>query len=337
MSKVLALLFPRYPTFQLFLSLAIAMFITIVATPLLIRILRHRNIGQVVRADGPERHLTKQGTPTMGGIILILATAVAYLLVSASRGLSPKGLALLGVFAACGLVGLIDDARKALKARSLGLRARDKLIAQFVISLAFAYVAITYAGISTDVSIPLTRYVIQLGVAYPLFVALVIMSATNAVNLTDGLDGLAGGTAAIVALAFAGIAFREQMPDVAFFAAAIGGACVGFLWWNAYPAAIFMGDTGSLALGGAIAGLAIVTKTELFLPLIGAIYVTEALSVIIQVAVYRYTRRRVFKMAPIHHHFEMLGWSETQVMLRFWIMTAIFAAWGFALYFSGGR
>ncbi|MCX7832283.1 MAG: phospho-N-acetylmuramoyl-pentapeptide-transferase, partial [Actinobacteria bacterium] len=209
------------------------------------------------------------------------------------------------------------------------------LFLQFLISLSFSYFAINYAGLPTYIEIPLTGYVLELGWAYPLFVYLVISATTNTVNLTDGLDGLAAGTVAIASAALAAIAFRERIPDVAFFAAAVAGAAAGFLWWNAHPAQIFMGDTGSLSLGGAIAAVSVLTKTELFLPLIGGIYVIEGLSVILQVISYKLFKKRIFKMAPIHHHFEMLGWSETQVMIRFWIFAGFLAALGFALYFSG--
>jgi phospho-N-acetylmuramoyl-pentapeptide-transferase len=184
------------------------------------------------------------------------------------------------------------------------------------------------------VTIPLVKASIPLGLLYYPFLYLIIMSTTNTVNLTDGLDGLAGGTVAIVMVAYAGIAFRQNHLDLALVCAAIGGACIGFLWYNVFPAEIFMGDTGSLALGGAIGAMAVLTKTELLLPLIGGIYVIEALSVIIQIFFFQYfNQQRVFKMAPIHHHFEMLGWSETKVMVRFWIITGVFAGLGFALYF----
>lgn len=337
MSNILELLFPRYPTFQLFLALAFAMFFTIVLTPALISLSRKRNLGQVVRADGPEPHLKKQGTPTMGGFVIIFSAVAAYLIISFARGYTTKGLLAVGLFLAFGIIGFLDDYLKTSKVRSLGLRARDKLLIQLLISMVFSYLAVTYVGIGTAIDVPLTNYIWEFGVLYPLLVYLVIAATTNTVNLADGLDGLAGGTVAIVMLALSGIAFREELPDLAFYGAAVAGACIGFLWWNVYPAQIFMGDTGSLALGGAIAGMAILTKTELLLPLIGGIYVIEGLSVIMQVISFRYSKKRIFKMAPIHHHFEMIGWSETQVMIRFWILTAVLAASGFGIYFLGGR
>ncbi len=339
MSEIFVLIFkdyPKYPSFQLFASLSIAMFLTIILTPLLVKLLQSRGIGQVVRTDGPEPHLKKQGTPTMGGIVIIFSAAISWGLVSSTRGFSKGSLFGFGLFLVCGLIGLLDDYLKTYKKRSLGLRARDKLILQFLFALGFSYLVIEYLSLPTYVNIPLTSYVFELGWAYPLLVFLIIASTTNTVNLTDGLDGLAAGTVAIVTLALSAIAFREKMPDIAFLGAAIAGASAGFLWWNAYPARIFMGDTGSLSLGGAIGALAILTKTELFLPVIGGIFVIEGLSVILQVLSFRLFKKRIFKMAPIHHHFEMKGWSETQVMIRFWVICGFFAALGFALYFTGG-
>jgi phospho-N-acetylmuramoyl-pentapeptide-transferase len=339
MSRVITLifsLFPKYPSFQLFVALSLAMFLCILTTPNLIRFFKKKNIGQIVRTDGPEPHLKKQGTPTMGGITIILSAVFAWAVVSVTRGFSVRGLLILGLIVACGLIGLVDDYLKTARRRSLGLKARHKLILQLFVSLIFSYVAINYAGLPTYVELPLTGYVIELGMFYPLFVYLIIAATTNTVNLTDGLDGLAAGTVAIASAALAAIAFREKMPDVAFFAAAIAGSAAGFLWWNANPARIFMGDTGSLSLGGAIAAISILTKTELFLPLIGGIFVIEGLSVILQVLSFRLFKKRIFKMAPIHHHFEMLGWSETQTMIRFWILAGFLAGLGFALFFTGG-
>lgn len=337
----------RYPTYQLFLTAVLALVATIVVTPLWARLLRVRHMGQEIRADGPQAHLVKQGTPTMGGVVILAAVALA---VAVSGRLTLLGLVALATAIACGLVGLADDATKVMRKRSLGLRARGKLIPQFFIAVALATVAVNWLGISTWVEIPLCGRGLEFGVGtvtatfggvlvkfpllYMAFVFLMVASTTNAVNITDGLDGLAAGTVAIVALAFAGIAFRQDHLDLALVAAGASGACIGFLWYNAYPANVFMGDTGSLGLGGAIAALAMLTKTELLLIVIGGIYVIETLSVIIQVVVFKLTGgRRVFRMAPIHHHFEMLGWSETKVMVRFWIVTGIIAGVGFALYF----
>ena len=249
----------------------------------------------------------------------------------------------------CGLLGLLDDTSKVLRDRSLGLAARQKMLMLALISIVVGMLAVNYSHLSTRVDIPLTGISLDLGLyttsvdlfgasvlipwLYLGFLGLLISATTNTVNLTDGLDGLAAGTVTIVMLAYAGIAFQQDQLDLAIFAAAVGGACIGFLWYNSYPADIFMGDTGAIGLGGAVAALAVTTKTEILLVLIGGIYVIEGLSVIIQVLVFKFTGNRVFKMAPIHHHFEMLGWSETKVMIRFWIVTGVLAGAGFALYF----
>jgi len=336
----------QYPTYQVFLAVVAAMVACAVLFPLWIRLLRVRNIGQQVRADGPQGHLVKQGTPTMGGVLIVLVVTAIYL------GMESYGRrSVLALFAllACGLLGFVDDWSKVAHERSLGLRPRSKIFWQVAISLAFGLLAVNWAGISTWVAVPLTSLRLNLGeltstftvggvlVAVPwLYLTLVfimMVGTSNAVNLTDGLDGLAAGTVMIVTLAYGAIAFRQDRLEVALFAAAIAGACVGFLWYNSYPADIFMGDTGSLGLGAAIAALAIVTKTELLLPLIGAIYVAETLSVVLQIASYKLTGKRIFRMAPLHHHFEMKGWSETKVMVRFWIVTGILAGAGFALFF----
>jgi phospho-N-acetylmuramoyl-pentapeptide-transferase len=340
--------FSRYPTYTVFLAVVVAMVVTAALFPLWIRLLRVRNIGQQVRADGPQGHLVKQGTPTMGGVLILLVVTVTFLLISKA---SPVSLLALGTMLASGMLGFIDDWSKVSHERSLGLRPRAKLFWQAVISVAFGLAVVNWAHLTTWVQIPLTTYRLDLGelatsvpvagvtIVIPwLYLALVYIMVTamsNAVNLTDGLDGLAGGTVTIVTLAYAAIAFRQNMLPAALLAAAVAGACIGFLWYNSYPADIFMGDTGSLGLGAAIAALAVITKTELFLIIIGGIYVAETLSVILQVASFKLTGKRIFRMAPLHHHFEMKGWSETKVMVRFWIVTGILAGLGFAMYFVG--
>jgi phospho-N-acetylmuramoyl-pentapeptide-transferase len=337
----------QYPTYQVFIAVVVALVAAAVLFPLWTRLLRVRNIGQQVRADGPQGHLIKQGTPTMGGVLILFVVAVTFFTMGVPQ--RPSLLA-LGTMLACGLLGFIDDWSKVAHERSLGLRPRAKLAWQGAISVAFCLLAVNWADIPTWIQIPLTSTRIDLGVlttAIPLggdvmllvpwlYVALVFVMVTatsNAVNLTDGLDGLAAGTVTIVVLAYAGIAFRLNSLETALFAGAIGGACIGFLWYNSYPADIFMGDTGSLGLGGAIAALAVITKTELLLIIIGGIYVIETLSVILQVASFKTTGKRIFRMAPIHHHFEMIGWSETKVMVRFWIVTGVLAGLGFAMFF----
>jgi len=338
----------QYPTYQVFLAIVFALVASAALFPLWIRLLRVRNIGQQVRADGPQGHLVKQGTPTMGGVlILVVVTGTFFLMGTPTRA----SVLALGVTLACGALGFIDDWAKVAHERSLGLRPRAKLLWQGAISVVFCLLAVNWAGVPTWLQVPLTSAKIELGVLtttvplgsggmvllvpwlYVAFVAVMIIGMSNAVNLTDGLDGLAAGTVMIVTLAFAGIAYRQNTLENAILGAAIAGACVGFLWYNSYPADIFMGDTGSLGLGGAIAALAVITKTEIFLLVIGGIYVAETLSVVLQVASYKLTGKRIFRMAPIHHHFEMVGWSETKVMVRFWIVTGILAGLGFALYF----
>ena len=346
---------PQYPTYQVFLAVVFALVASASLLPFWISLLKVRNIGQQVRADGPQGHLVKQGTPTMGGVLILFVVIVTTIVMGLVGGvvfeeLRPA-LLVLGATFACGALGFIDDFAKVAHERSLGLRPRAKLLWQGVISVVFGVLAVNWAGIATWIQIPLTRARIDLGVLsttvtlgqigdvtipwlYLAFVAFMMIAMSNAVNLTDGLDGLAAGTVTIVALAFAGIAYRQNSLESAIVGATIAGACIGFLWFNSHPADIFMGDTGSLGLGAAIAALAVVTKTELFLVIIGGIYVIETLSVILQVASYKLTGKRIFRMAPIHHHFEMLGWSETKVMVRFWIVTGIFAGLGFALYFA---
>ena len=341
--------FAQYPTYQVFLAVVIAMVSAALLFPLWIRLLRVRNIGQQVRADGPQGHLVKQGTPTMGGVLILLVVTVTFLLMGRTTRLSFLALAaMLG----CGLLGFIDDWSKVSHERSLGLRPRAKLFWQGVVAVTFGLLVVNWGGLPTWVQIPLTNSKLELGVLTTMVPvggighrrSLALPGAglrhgrsgmSNAVNLTDGLDGLAAGTVTIVSLAFAGIAFRQNALPSALLAAAVAGACIGFLWYNSYPADIFMGDTGSLGLGALIAALAVITKTELLLLVIGGIYVAETLSVILQVASFKLTGKRIFRMAPIHHHFEMIGWSETKVMVRFWIITGILAGLGFAMYFVG--
>lgn len=335
----------NYPTYEVFFTAVIALVVAGALFPFWIRLLRFRNIGQQVRADGPQGHLVKQGTPTMGGVLILFVVAIVYF---GMQAIDPRSLLALLVMTACGMLGFVDDYAKVMNERSLGLRPRAKIIGQAAIATAFGLAAVNWAGIDGKIALPfggtidlgqitstftIGQATILVPWAYLGVVFFMIIAFSNTVNLTDGLDGLAAGTVMIVMLAFAGIAFRQDRLSVALFAAAVAGACIGFLWYNSHPADIFMGDTGSLGLGAAIAAMAIVTKTELLSALIGGIYVIEGLSVILQVAGYKMTRKRLFRMAPIHHHFEMLGWSETKVMVRFWIVTGILAGAGFALYF----
>ncbi|MDI6712914.1 MAG: phospho-N-acetylmuramoyl-pentapeptide-transferase [Anaerosomatales bacterium] len=335
----------RYPTYQVLLAAVVALLLAGTLFPLWIRVLRYRNIGQQVRADGPQGHLVKQGTPTMGGVLILLVVSAVYL---GGGEVDRKGMVALMAMLGCGLLGFIDDYAKVVHERSLGLRPRAKIAGQAVVAIAVALAAVNWAHISTKVLLPPIGYidlgvlssVVDLGAVsirvpwlYLVLVWFMVVGESNAVNLTDGLDGLAAGTVTLVMLSYAAIAFRQDSLAVSLFASTVAGACVGFLWYNSHPADIFMGDTGSLGLGAAIAALAIVTKTELLLLLIGGVYLLETLSVVLQVASFKLTGKRIFRMAPIHHHFEMLGWSETKVMVRFWIITGIMAGAGFALYF----
>ncbi|MRR11087.1 phospho-N-acetylmuramoyl-pentapeptide-transferase [bacterium] len=336
----------QYPSYQVFLGIVIALVACAVLFPLWIRLLKFRNIGQQVRADGPQGHLVKQGTPTMGGVLILLVVMAVYFTFGQTDRLSVLA---LGAMIACGVLGFFDDWSKVARERSLGLTPRAKILGQGAVALVFGLLVVNWGGILPIVTLPMLPGSIDLGVFTSIFkvggmgisvpwlylalVFVMVVGESNAVNLTDGLDGLAAGTVMIVMLAYAGIAFRQNRLDIALLAASVAGACIGFLWYNSYPADIFMGDTGSLGLGAGIAALAIITKTELLLLLIGGIYLAETLSVVLQVGSFKATGKRIFRMAPLHHHFEMLGWSETKVMVRFWIVTGIMAGAGFALFF----
>ncbi|SEH53839.1 MULTISPECIES: phospho-N-acetylmuramoyl-pentapeptide-transferase [Atopobiaceae] len=337
---------PSYPTYQVFLAAAIAGVLTAFLMTPFIKLMRHEGVGQQIRADGPQRHLIKQGTPTMGGVVFLLAVLITcFLQASWTVDLT---LAVIATYLT-GSLGLLDDIESVAHKRSLGLTPSQKMIGLILISVVFGVLAVSLCGIRPTVEFP-GGFTIDLGVLtttftvmgtifyvpwlYIFFVFLLMAGLSNAVNLTDGLDGLAGGCTLVVMMAMAMVAFRYNEVNLAVFAASIAGALVGFLWHNCYPASIFMGDTGSLALGAAFAALAVLTKTEVTSLLMGGLFICEALSVIIQVISFKATGKRVFLMAPIHHHFEKKGWSETKVVIRFWIVSAAFAALGFALYFQ---
>jgi len=306
-----------------------ALLICIFLSPKFIAFLRRREFGQHIRDDGPEGHHIKAGTPTMGGLILFLAVSVPFLILS---DYDWRSIGVFGAAIACALLGFTDDYTKLVRRRSLGLRARTKLLVTIAISLGLWFIAQHEANLAPTLRLRFVDYEVDLGVFYPLLIYLVVAGTTSAVNLTDGLDGLAAGCAAIVLLAYIAITFITGEYELAMLAGCLVGGCIGFLWFNAFPATIFMGDTGSLGLGGAIAGLAVMTKTELLLVLLGGIFVIEALSVALQVISFQTMRRRIFLMAPIHHHFELRAWSETKIILRFWIVAAICAAIGFTIY-----
>lgn len=344
---MLSSLFAVYPTFLVFLAVVAAMVLAMLFMPPWIRFLRSSHIGQQVRDDGPETHLKKQGTPTMGGVIMLIAVVAAVLLVGIPTF---ETYVLLAAILLTGALGLFDDASKIVHERSLGLTPRAKLVGQFAIATAFGIIAVNFFSIEPTVPIPFIA-TIDLGILttqiplgdgtlslpwlYLLFVDILLVGLCNAVNLTDGLDGLAAGTVMIVMIVMAAIAYRSDLLEPAIVSAALAGACIGFLWFNAYPADIFMGDTGSLALGMGLGCLAVLTKTEFVVIIIGGLFVAEALSVMIQVFHFKRTGKRVFLMAPLHHHFEKKGWSETKVVVRFWIISGMCAAVGFSIYFAG--
>lgn len=297
--------------------------------PVTIAFLRRLKFGQEIRKDGPETHLKKSGIPTMGGILIVFAFTVAAALLAPGGGSLPWALAAtLGYF----LVGIADDLLIIVRRRSLGLKARQKLFWQFIFGIGLAYAVAATPGLGPAVAIPGGQGTLKLPVwAYTVFGGVLMVAVTNAVNLTDGLDGLAAGSVTIAAVAYGLIALGQGALDLAVFAGAVAGACLGFIWFNAPPAQVFMGDAGSLALGSALGSLALLTKQELLLVVIGGLFVLEALSDIIQVASFRLTGRRVFRMAPLHHHFELLGWAETKVVARFWLVALVCALAGLLL------
>jgi phospho-N-acetylmuramoyl-pentapeptide-transferase len=309
-------------------SLLICMFLG----PRFIDYLRLKEFGQHIREEGPAGHHGKAGTPTMGGLAIFLSVCVPFLILSEYRAAS---LAVLGTALVMAALGFADDITKLRKRRSLGVSGRTKLIVQALTAIGLWLVVTEYIGYEDTLKLRVVDANVDLGFAYPALIFLVLAGATNGVNLTDGLDGLAAGCCAIVFLAFTAMTFitgGEIQSDLALLCACLIGACVGFLWFNSFPASVFMGDTGSLGLGGAIAALAVVTQTEVLLIVIGGIFVIEALSVAIQVFAFQRFRKRVFLMAPLHHHFELMAWSETKIILRFWIVAAICSAIGFTLY-----
>ena len=313
----------------------VSMLMCLFLSPKFIQFVRLREFGQNIREEGPQGHQTKAGTPTLGGIVIFVAFSVPFVILFNHR-IDRTFWASIGVFGttiACALLGFADDYTKIAKRRSLGLRARTKLIVTIAISVGLWWVATQKAGVSSDIRLRFVDATVDVGPLFPVLIYLVVAGTTSGVNLTDGLDGLAAGCAAIVLLAYIGITFIVTgYHDLTLLAACLVGACIGFLWFNSFPASIFMGDTGSLGLGGAIAGLAVMTNTEVLLILLGGIFVIEALSVVIQVFSFQTFRKRVFLMAPIHHHFELKAWSETKIILRFWIVASICGAIGFAIY-----
>jgi len=304
-----------------------SLLICIFLSPKFIEFLRRREFGQQIREEGPQEHHAKAGTPTMGGIIIFTAIAVPFLLLT---DFDARSVGVFGVAVACALLGFADDYMKVARRRSLGLRGRTKLVVTVLIAVGLWLVATEWAGLPDTINLRIIDAQVDVGILYPVFIYLVVAGTTSAVNLTDGLDGLAAGCAAIVLLAYIAITFTTRQTDLALVAGCLVGACVGFLWFNSFPASIFMGDTGSLALGGALGAMAVCTKHELVLGIVGGLFLLEILSVIIQVTSFKLTKKRVFLMAPIHHHFEKLGWSEPTVVIRFWIIAFLLALAGLA-------
>ncbi len=315
---------------SLFLSFITTALVGIFAIP----VLKRMRFRQNVRSDGPASHLSKAGTPTMGGIIFLAGIAVAGVLV-ASR--YPEGILVLATVLGFGLIGFIDDFLKVALRRPLGLRAREKLAGQFLIAALLAFLAVSTLGRGTDVVLPFSLKTIDLGTgAFMLFAVLVVVGTANAVNLTDGLDGLAAGVTAVTSLAFVAVALVLNKTGVALIMAAVAGGCLGFLLYNRHPARVFMGDTGSLALGGALGAAAVITRSEFFLFIIGGIYVLETLSVMVQVFSFQVFGRRVLRMSPLHHHFELGNWSENRIVITFVGATILFSIIGVAGFYKMG-
>ncbi|MFC7685510.1 phospho-N-acetylmuramoyl-pentapeptide-transferase [Ureibacillus sp. GCM10028918] len=305
--------------------LAISFIVSVVLAPIFIPLLRRMKFGQSIREEGPQSHMKKAGTPTMGGIIFLISIIATTVIVgNMSDIFTTQSVVIILVLAGFGLIGFLDDGIKVIFKRNLGLTSLQKLIGQIIISIA-AFLLLRLGSFDTSISVPFTDWSIDLGILYVGFLIFWLVGFSNAVNLTDGLDGLVAGTASIAFTAFGVIALYNEQADVALFAFAVTGALLGFLIFNANPAKVFMGDTGSLALGGSLALVSILVKAELLLLLIGLVFVIETLSVILQVASFKLRGKRIFKMSPIHHHFELSGWSERKVVGVFWSTALVVA------------
>lgn len=335
----------------LLMAAATAFGVSVLGTPLLIRVLKAREIGQQIRNDGPieHPHVHKAGTPTMGGIAIVVSVFAGYLVAhvrTQAVKFATTGIALLVLVLGFAAVGLVDDYLGVRAGRNLGLRKRGKFSGEILVATGFALIALKYVDVSTHLSFT-RRLGLDLGPwGWGIWAVLLVVAASNGVNLTDGLDGLAAGSATLVFAAFVIIGFWQfRHPhiygllaagslDVTIVAGAFMGACAGFLWWNAAPARVIMGDTGSLAIGGAMAGIALLTDTQLLLPILGGLYVIETLSVILQVVSFRGFRRRLLRMAPVHHHFEVGGWPEFTVIVRFWLLAGLTVALGLGFFYA---
>ena len=339
---------------QILAAAAISFLLVLIFTPVAIRILRRKSIGQFVREDGPKAHIVKKGTPTMGGLVIIAGALIAYAVshfVGRPTQFTPSGLLAVATIVAMGILGFVDDYLKINRRRSLGLNKTAKLLGQAAVAVGFVFAA-RFTQAIEQVSFVRPLGFALLGVLFALWVFLIIAATSNGTNLADGLDGLCCGSGAMVMGAYVIITFwqfrhpctgLDGLPgcyvasdslDLALVAASMVGSLAGFLWWNAAPAKIFMGDTGSLALGGGMAALAILTNTQLLLIVLGGLYVVEVSSVVLQVIAFRLFKRRIFLMAPIHHHFELLGWPEFTVIVRFWVLAALSVAFGLGLFYG---
>lgn len=303
----------------------IAVLISLAMGPFMIPFLTRLKVGQSIRAEGPQRHYAKAGTPTMGGVIIITAVMVASFI---TAGASAEVLTAVLVFVACGAIGFWDDYIKVVLKRSLGLRARDKLVLQLIIGLALALLLLWYFHRQPQIVIPFIGTVYDLGILYIPFLICVLMGSTNGVNLTDGLDGLAAGVTFFVVIALVAVCFMTKHYNLIIFCGSLAGACVGFLVFNRHPARVFMGDTGSMAIGGGVAAVAALCQAEIALVIIGGVYVLETLSVAAQVVSYQTTGKRILLMAPLHHHYELRGWPETKVVYFFWALSFVFTVIG---------
>ena len=345
---------------EILISGALALFISLFGTPILIKFLARRGYGQIIRDDGPSSHHTKRGTPTMGGLIIIFAAACGYFVAHAisQNAVSTSALLVLGLMASLGFVGFLDDWLKVSRQKSLGLNAKQKILGQVMFAAIFAYLGIRFPDgdgltpISLNLSTVRDTSLVLGATLVIIWVVLMVTATSNGVNLTDGLDGLATGAAVMTFIAYiligvwqfgqscaiapGGNCYLVRDPlDLAVLSAALAGACAGFLWWNASPAKIFMGDTGSLALGGALAGIATSLRIELLLIPLGGLFVIISASVILQVAYFKITGgKRIFKMAPLQHHFELMGWGEVTIVLRFWIIAGLCVALGLGLFYA---
>jgi phospho-N-acetylmuramoyl-pentapeptide-transferase len=324
---------------RVLVAAVIAMVIAIILGPRFISFLRRNEYGQQIREEGPQHHIAKQGTPVMGGVLIMLAASVGFLAMSKY---TLPALTVFGVTLACAAIGFVDDFIKLTHRRSLGLSGRWKLLLLGAVTVGIAFAAhdLDY---KTSIYIPVLNVRPELWWFWYVLIFLILAGAANGVNLTDGIDGLAAGTGIIALVCFTAVNVLTYIRtgsgdlnavDLAILGAALAGATIGFLWFNAFPAEVFLGDTGAMGIGGALAGFAIFSKTEVLLLVVGGIFLIEALSVILQVASFKFSGKRVFLMAPIHHHFEMKAWSETKIMVRFWIVAAILAAGAFAMYYQ---